>query len=282
MTPSASRPPRLDDLITRATAVDGSPPFSDGALIDPARELVWLGAAAALVSETEAEFVVDPDARRHGLGTAMLEHLLGSGDRLFWAHGDSAGARSLAASHGLVPVRTLLHLELEVSRARRDLPREFPTGEISTGSIRASGSSSGWEDRLLALNARAFAHHPEQGSLTRADLDALMAEPWFDSDDLLLAWEGETLLGFCWLKNDEFYVVGVDPAAQGRGLGRELMNAGVARLTEKGLRMSHLYVEGDNEPALALYRNLGFTNRSVDVQYGTRHDAPHSTWHDAR
>ncbi len=112
--------------------------------------------------------------------------------------------------------------------------------------------------------------------MTRADLDTTMAEPWFDADDFLVLRDDGAIIGFCWMKVDatpagepegEFYVVGVDPRRQGERLGRRLVEAGLARLASRGIRMAHLYVEGDNAPALRLYRGFGFTNRSVDVQY---------------
>ncbi|WP_309617084.1 GNAT family N-acetyltransferase, partial [Salinibacterium sp.] len=143
-------------------------------------------------------------------------------------------------------------------------------GEI--GPIRLPEEAAG----LLSLNARAFAGHPEQGRMTLADLETTMSEPWFDPDDLLVLRDGSTIIGFCWLKVDapadealegEFYVVGVDPDRQGERLGRRLVNAGMARLWSRGIHIAHLYVEGDNAPALRLYRGFGFTNRSVDVQY---------------
>ena len=264
MTPNDSPPP-LADLIRRATLADGSPPFSDGALVDPEREVVWLGPAAALVSPTEAEFVVDPDARAQGHGTRMLEALLGSSDMLFWAHGDHPAARSLAASHGLRAVRELLHLEAPVPQA----VTEPVADQISIR--RWSAYSIGDSDAWLDLNGRAFAAHPEQGAVTRADLDALTAEQWFDADDFLLLWEAGELIGYCWLKVEggegEFYVVGVSPDRQGEGLGRRLVEAGFARLKSRGIRTAHLYVEGVNAPALHLYESFGFTRRSIDVQY---------------
>jgi mycothiol synthase len=284
MTPNDSRPPRLTELIRRATAADGSPPFSDGALVALAkgeRELLWLGDAAALTTSGEAEFVVDPDARGRGQGTRMLEalttdHAGPHKHRLFWAHGDHPAARALAASHGLRPVRELLHLEAPVDRARRDLT-DGDVGEVSTSSTHLTRSThlTGYTpadaDAWVALNARAFAGHPEQGGVTRADLDVLTAEPWFDPGDSLLLWDGSELIGYCWLKLEggegEFYVVGVSPDRQGEGLGRRLVEAGFARLASRGIRTAHLYVEGDNAPALALYRSFGFTQRSIDVQY---------------
>ncbi|MGV8896194.1 MAG: mycothiol synthase [Rhodoglobus sp.] len=262
--------PSLPDLIARARAADGSPPFSDGALVELRQgtaSLIWLDAAAAIVSaDASAEFVVDPDARGGGLGTRMLEHLTSraAGDLLFWAHGDHPGARALAASHGLDAVRTLLHLQSVV-------PPDV-SSDLDVGPIRLPEEGEAW----LKLNALAFAGHPEQGRMTRADLETTIAEPWFDADDFLVLRDAGAIIGFCWLKVEapasgqpegEFYVVGVDPRRQGERLGRRLVEAGMARLASRGIRMAHLYVEGDNTAALRLYRGFGFTNRSVDVQY---------------
>ena len=268
LSPTRSNPALLD-LIERAHAADGSPPFSDGALVGLSQgtaTLRRLGDAAAIVTADTVEFVVDPDARRQGVGTRMLEHLTShaSGRLLFWSHGDHLGARALAASHGLEPVRELLHLEAEV-------PADLPA-DPGVSQLRLPEEADTW----LELNAQAFAGHPEQGRMTRADLDTTIAEPWFDAADFLVLRDGSSIIGFCWLKVEgppsgqregEFYVVGVNPGRQGEGLGRRLVTAGLARLAGQGIRTAHLYVEGDNASALSLYRGFGFTNRSVDIQY---------------
>ncbi|MCU1413607.1 MAG: mshD [Microbacteriaceae bacterium] len=263
-------------LISRARAADGQPPFSDQSLVDlrqGARTLIAVESAAAIVGQGEAEFVVDPDARGHGIGTAMLERILAgtTGDLLVWAHGDHPAARALAASHGLEPVRTLLQLE----KRRIELVEISPTkhaGEVSTSSTRFSAFHVGRDEQAwVTLNARIFSFHAEQGSVTVDDVLQLETEEWFDAGDFLVAWDGDTMVGYCWLKIEdgtgEIYVIGVAPEQQGTGLGRTLMAAGYARLAERGIRTVHLYVEGDNEKALALYRSLGFTDRSVDIQY---------------
>ena len=301
--------PDLQGLIARAKAVDGQPPFSDQALVDlraGIRTLVHLGDASAIVGEGGAEFVVDPDARGRGQGTAMLERLLadaGDDDLLVWAHGDHPGARALAASHGLEPIRELLQLRRQVPELPSapepvEGPRSHGPGpSTSSGTGNASSgtgnSSSGTvrpfrvgvdEDEWVALNARAFAHHPEQGSVTRADLEQLEREPWFDADDFLVLRDvighRETdpddtpMIGYCWLKVEdgigEFYVVGVDPARQGGGAGRALMSAGFARLAARGIHTAALYVDADNTAAVGLYRSLGFKTYSIDIQYRHR------------
>jgi mycothiol synthase len=130
-------------------------------------------------------------------------------------------------------------------------------------------------DEVVRVNAAAFAHHPEQGSMDRANLAERMSEPWFDPAGLLVADAGSRehrLLAFHWTKQHspelgEVYVVAVDPAAQGRGLGRAVTAAGLAHLASRGVRRIILYVESDNEPAIATYSKLGFQHTSTHVQY---------------
>jgi len=130
-------------------------------------------------------------------------------------------------------------------------------------------------DAVLAVNAAAFASHPEQGALDRAGFAVRAAEPWFDPAGLLIA-EGAdgAVLAFHWTKQHsadlgEVYVVGVSPAAQGRGLGRVVTLAGLRHLAAAGVAEVLLYVESDNTAARALYRGLGFTHADTDthVQY---------------
>jgi len=272
-----SKPDWLDVLIQRATRADGQPPFSDGSLVElatGARELLSIGdVAAALLGNGEAEFVVDPDARRHGHGTQLLDELLSRSPKLrVWAHGDHKAARALAASHGLVAVRELLQLRATVPELVEGAG--FDTAAPSSRPTQPAPFRPGLDEQAwLDLNARAFAAHPEQGRVTRADLDVLLAEPWFDAHDFLLLRDGDDLVGYCWLKVEhgigEFYVVGVSPERQGEGLGRRLVEAGLSRLAERGIRISSLYVEADSTAAVRLYRSFGFDDYSIDIQYAT-------------
>ena len=125
------------------------------------------------------------------------------------------------------------------------------------------------------MNARAFAHHPEQGGWTPEDLRLREAEPWFDPAGFLLAWRGDpdddgVLLGSHWTKVHppgdvgdepigEVYVLGIDPDAQGLRLGRALTDLGLAHLRARGLEQVLLYVEEDNATAVRLYEGRGFT-----------------------
>lgn len=221
----------------------------------------------------QSECVVAPADRRRGIGNALLDALLtarpesDNADAVqVWAHGDLPGAAPLAAHHGFAPVRTLLRL----SRTFED-----PVVEPATpDGVRARTFVPGADDAaLLALNARAFAHHPEQGAMSQRDLEQRIGSDWFDADGFFLAERSSTgdLVGFHWTKADgdsgEVYVVGVDPDAQGLGLGSYLTQLGLHHLTAAGLREVDLYVEGDNAPALAVYRKLGFIEAARDVLY---------------
>ena len=184
------------------------------------------------------------------------------GDVTAWSHVDDPAARAIAARVGFAATR-----ELWVMR-RGASPVDVP--EIDGVTIRGYRPEDA--DEVLRVNAEAFAHHPEQGSMDAANLAERMVEPWFDPAGLLVADAGTGLLGFHWTKQHsavlgEVYVVAVDPAAQGRGLGRALTAAGLAHLAELGVREIILYVESDNAPAIATYSRLGFAHTQTHVQY---------------
>ena len=243
------------------------------------------------VDGASAELVVHPDHRGLGYGRMLVaatievaDDLAGnpvSGGRLrLWAHGDHPAARRLASSMGFEEVRRLLQL-------RRPLAEPLAPVDLPAGVLMRSFRPGADDDAWLALNALAFRHHPEQGKWTAADLHARMAESWFDPGGFLVAERGGRLVGFHWTKVHggghptgepgeqahgherigEVYVVGVDPDEQGNGLGRALTLAGLHRLRAQGLRQAMLYVEADNEPALAVYHRLGFTRYDVDVMF---------------
>lgn len=224
-----------------------------------------------------AELVVHPFARHHGVGTALLEHaleLMDAEGRVLsvWAHGDLPAARSLAARTGLVVVRELWKMHRELGAADGRASASLAPG-VSLREFRPGEDDAAW----LAVNARAFATHPEQGRLTQTDLAARVAEPWFDAGSFLLAERDGELVGFCWLKVPadqpqdaprvgEIYALGVDPSAQGLRLGTALTAAGLDRLREVGVEVVELYTEGDNTVAIRTYTGAGFTRATVDVQ----------------
>ncbi|WP_440710035.1 mycothiol synthase [Herbiconiux sp. YIM B11900] len=293
--PDEAREPFLR-LAARAALVDGQHPFNDQALVDIGKGTRSLLLAerggsvvgAAIVGQGELEFVIDPEWREEGLGRQLLEIVLRNPPApdaagrplLAWAHGDHPGSRRLAATHRFAPVRTLLQLRRELAPAASTpssasaaaAPGALPDG-FSVTTFRG-----GDVDEWVALNARVFADHAEQGGLTADDLRFRMSESWFEPDDFLLLRDGAgRLIGYNWLKIEpddprvaEIYVIGIEEGHAGQGLGRELMNRGLARMVARGASHAALYVDGDNTRAVALYRSMGFTDHTIDVQYEHR------------
>ena len=267
-------------LASAATAVDGSAPLSDEvlrALRGGARHLLArVGGELVGFAHADggpAELVVHPDHRRAGLGARLARELLGTarGTLQVWAHGQHPGAVALAARLGLTQVRALWQMHL-------DLPEPPPRPSFPPGVTVRPFVVGVDEAEFLRVNNAAFSWHPEQGGWGLEQVREREAEPWFDPAGFLLAVGPEDrLLGYHWTKRHtarlgEVYVLGVDPAAHGTGLGSALTAAGLRHLHDGGAREVVLYVESDNAPAIRVYRRLGFTLRHVDALYATGSD----------
>lgn len=297
----------VDDVLALAAAAeqaDGVYPLSEDVVLRVRGDLPHQGvhllsyaddpyaddrlAGYAFVADGSGELIVRPGARRAGVGTELLA-AAGPGPLRFWAHGDDPGAASFAAGAGFVRARVLWQMRRSLLVPLPEIP--LPAGVTLRG-FRPGSDEQAW----LAVNARAFADHPEQGRWTLDDLVSREAEPWFDPAGFLLAVDGTgTLLGFHWTKVHpgtnvrpgtnvqpgtnlhpasggepaigEIYVLGVDPAGHRRGLGAALSVAGLRFLASRGLTVANLYVDESNAAAVKLYRRLGFEVFKTDVNY---------------
>jgi mycothiol synthase len=162
-------------------------------------------------------------------------------------------------------------LDRTILRLRRPLgPRDSApeSGALLLRSFDPDRDVEPW----LELNRRVFAHHPEQGSVGASDLARKMAASWFEPSGFFVVETKEDLVGFSWTKIHrrpwmdvgEIYAIGVDADASGKGIGTLLLEASFAWLRSQGLDSVMLYCEIDNDPALALYRRLGFTEEWRD------------------
>ena len=274
--------------VRRAAAeADGQDPLDEAAALhlehtDPS-ELVLATEGSessggfALVRGSELDLVVHPDGRGRGLGRALMTRALDFGSPAHaWSHGHHPAAATLAGRFGWSATRDLWVMRRPVGPDAVPLPTlQVPDG-VTVRGLASADPTSAEARAVLAVNAAAFAHHPEQGSLDAEGLAERMAEDWFDPAGLLLAVDSATdeVLGFHWTKRHddrtgEVYVVGIGPAAQGRGLGTVLTLAGLHHLAERGVAEIILYVESDNAPAVHVYAGLGFTHadRDTHVQF---------------
>jgi mycothiol synthase len=289
-------------LVDDSTQADGVRPLSEHVMLhlryggdESTRNLlIWQGSDLAayahldvtdLVEGASAEMVVAPARRRQGFGRALITAALeqADGPLRLWAHGGLAEASLMAENLGFQRIRVLYQL-------RRSLLAPLPMATLPDG-VHVRTFQPGVDDEAwLALNARAFAGHPEQGAWTLDDLQHRISEYWFDPAGFFLAEklvdEKPKLIGFHWTKvhghhkhgsddhghepMGEVYVVGVDPSAQGMGLGRDLTVIGLQYLRGLGLQQVLLYVDESNVAAIRLYESLGFSRWDTDVLF--RHD----------
>lgn len=277
-------------LASEAPGAADHPPLSDRALLQlgagaPVRHLVVTDDAAGPTLSGYAQLepddgtlsveIVADSAAAESIVAALLRAALDSAGApvRIWAHGEQSPVNQAAQAADLLVVRRLLQLRTRLAEAE---PARPAAGVVIRPFVPGHDDAA-W----LAVNARAFADHPEQGGWTQRDLDGRVGAEWFDPAGFLLAERDGTLLGYHWTKVHrdavdeaglplgEVYVLGVDPAAQGMRLGSALLDAGLRHLALRGIRTVLLYVDESNQTAVRLYRKAGFETFAVDVQWGT-------------
>ena len=201
-------------LIDAATTADGVRPLNEHVMLhlrhggdEDTRNLLARDADGALVGYAHlditdavagpsAELVVHPLHRGTGYGRALVEQALTTADgegpapthhgrpRLrLWSHGSHRNARELASRMGFTTVRSLWQMRRSLYSPIPDA--EFPPG-VTARTFEPGRDEAGW----LALNARAFADHPEQGEWDADDLAQREREAWFDPSGFFVAERG--------------------------------------------------------------------------------------------
>lgn len=201
-----------------------------------------------------------------------------------WIEAVDSQRHETAITAGAVPYRDLWQMRTELPvRYEAATTRAFTEDDI---------------DEFIKVNNRAFAWHPEQSGFDRDRVTYMMFEPWFQSEGFrILEIEGR-MAGFNWTKihysppssptctycvadaanaaAGEVFVVGLDPDFHGQGLGKPLTVAGLDWIYNEGhktigidepISSGFLYVESDNEAAVATYKKLGFEHNQTNRAY---------------
>lgn len=273
-------------LLAAAASRDGFPPLSDHLLLELERRGPEFAAVVALdestrlagyaqlaraYESTAIELVIDPEHRAQfdtvvpRLLRSALEIVAsdGGGRVYWWVHHPADRVDVVAADVGLRLARRLLQM-------RRPLPISETT-TVDTRTFVVGQDEAEW----VRVNNAAFHDHPEQGGWTIESLQQREAEPWFDSAGFVLHEHDGKLAAFCWTKVHaaetpplgEIYVIAVDPAFHGLGLGKALTIAGLHNIAARGLTVAMLHVDAANTAAMGLYERLGFTVHHEDHAY---------------
>ena len=269
---------QVQALLAEIERVDRMPPLSENksmrlegrldtrehVVVDAAGAILGYGQAAWHRGDSEGEeghwaieIALLPDLRDPELTAELIDNLrrdVGGSAVTLWAR---AGYVAIAATeHGWVNERLLWEMRRRLPIA--DLAPPAPGVPIET--FRMGADENAW----LEANNAAFAGHPENGSMTRRDLERRMAQPWFDPGGFFIAWDGDHAVGSCWTKVHgrglgEIYIIGVVPGWEGKGLGLALVARGLDHLyQERNVTAAMLFVESTNQRAAKLYDGMGF------------------------
>ncbi|MGQ9493295.1 MAG: GNAT family N-acetyltransferase [Anaerolineae bacterium] len=227
--------------------------------------------------------IVHPQWRRRGIGTALMQRAEAHA-RTFkrdkplvlemHVHHPVAGAKELALSLGLKPVRYSFYMECH---DLEHLPEPvFPEGI----SMRTYVVGQDEEDFLEAYN-EGFADHWGYFPITLDHVRHWQSSPSFRAQNNLLAVDTNgRIAGLCLVvfperepdmlqKNPPLIDdLAVRPAYRRRGIGRALLLAGMRCIREEGYRAAALGVDADNpNQALRLYESVGFVIVSRSTAY---------------
>jgi ribosomal protein S18 acetylase RimI-like enzyme len=220
--------------------------------------LGFLGLYAFAPPTAELAGMVDPDARRRGIATALLDAALplcrerGYREALLVTPRESSPGRSFALSRGAV----LEHSEHAL--ALLAAPADGPANPAVT--VRTATQADVSE--VARLLTAAFGPVPSKAlqlQATERSRTVLAELSGSAVGTLRLTREGEAAAGI--------YGFAVDPAWQGRGIGRDVLRRVCQQLRDEGVHRIGLEVAVDNDHAMGLYTSLGFTPVTTEDYY---------------
>jgi mycothiol synthase len=221
--------------------------------------------------------LVHPEHRRRGFAKRLVERALHrAGElRVRIAHvnlpQDKAMAKRLFFGMGFRFVRRFLELRLDLSKAR--LPK------IDQVAFPCRCLRAGEEGKLMAIQNRSFANTWGYSPNSIEDIMYLTSLPNRSLEDIVLAWDADRPVGYCWTKIEHgeekavgggkgrIYMLGVDPDYRGKQGGRQVLVAGLSHLKSKGVGIVELTVDHENKVACGLYRSAGFEVWSSSLWY---------------
>jgi mycothiol synthase len=181
----------------------------------------------------------------------------------------SANTRKLFTNMGFRFIRPFLELGLDLSQA----PVSDRTGN------RCRHLKGGEEDKLVHIQNRSFADTWGFNPNTVEEIAYRTRLPNCSLEDIILACDDDTVIGYCWTRiyvgknktaeggKGRICMLGVDPDHRGRGVGKEVLMAGLSYLKGNDVGIVELTVDGENEAARALYRSAGFRVQARSLWY---------------
>ena len=171
-------------------------------------------------------------------------------------------ARNLASRLGFKFIRHFYELRLDLNNIR--LPDLEPSGYI----IRSLGREEA--DKLTHIQNRAFADSWGFNPNTPEEIEYRINLSSCSPKNIMMAYLKNHPIGYCWTRilmednpaaggmKGEIHMLGVDPDYRKKGIGRNVLLAGLADLKSKGVTIVELTADGEDPVALGLYESVGF------------------------
>jgi mycothiol synthase len=218
-----------------------------------------------------------PKHRRKGLATGLINKAINRarelGVKAVQANimEDNAAAEEVLLKMGFKFVRrfNLLRLDME----------ELSQEDLDKATRNCRYLAEGEQDKLTDIQNLTFSGHWGYNPNTIEEIVHQTGYSGFSPEDVALAYSGDRVIGYCWtavsdeLETDNknhtglINMIGTDPHYRGRGVGRKLLLAGLARLKKGGLRVAVLSVDSENRTAGNLYRSVGFEKWKSTLWY---------------
>ena len=220
---------------------------------------------------------VYPEDRRKGVATKLIDHAISRAKELKARRvhvnipEENMSARKLFTKMGFRFIRRFLELRLDLSEVH--VPNADRIGP------RCRNLKRGEEDKLVQIQNRSFADTWGFNPNTLEEIVYRTGLPNCAPEDIILACDEDTVIGYCWTKTyvgknkatrggkGRISMLGVDPDHRGKGIGKEVLLAGLSYLKSKGLGFVELTVDSKNKAARALYRPAGFQIRARSLWY---------------
>jgi len=219
---------------------------------------------------------VHPEHRRRGLATRLLNdaiycaRLLGAKAVHVSTREDNVVARKVLSRLDFSLIRRFFELGLDIAAV----------GELDMAQavLGCRYLQPGEEDKLTQLQNRAFSGTWGYNPNTVEEITFRVNSSTCSRKDIVLVYEGDEAIGYCWtgisyergipsMRNGRILMLGVAPDCGGKGTGKKLVLAGLARLRSKGLQVAELTVDSQNKVACALYKSIGFKVRASSFWY---------------
>ena len=217
-----------------------------------------------------------PEHRRRELATKLLGYATNcareTGAKVAQVNirEDNMVARKILSRLGFSLVRRFLELGLDIA----------DVGELDM--VQAAPGcrylQPGEEDKLTQLQNRAFSGTWGFNPNTVEEIAFRTNLSTCSLDDIMLIYERDKAIGYCWIgiscekgipsvRKGQILMLGVDPHYRGKGTGKKLVLAALARLKSKGLQVAELTVDSENKAAYALYQSIGFEVQASTFWY---------------